>query len=405
MTSHARGEARPCRISREGIPSTFLFRTGGDQTVRGYAFESLGVRQGDAVLGGRYLFIGSIEYTHWFAPAWGLAVFADGGNAWDTGSFDPVYGLGGGVPRSGGARRRRHGEPKPAPAIFRRFRVLIGHRFLKGGAARRPGASCRAGCGWLLGTESGLRWALGFAPADLKLEEPRGTLMGTISFERVAFQGSEARKVAFDLSLLALLADTISVEFVDQACVRNPRPKTSNRRPSLFASASRRTGEVCGVQGYGTLASRPRSAAPPRSALPSRLARHMKASIRGAVGVESDVRGECGGPPGGAANRAQHQPQGREPRHSRRLHFNPERADRSRRCRCAPEAAFHGHDHRLRLVATDAPAGSLGKGRQASKVRRSSPVSNSTCARSTRACARRSSPEGWISTSRPSGSG
>ncbi|HEV3008484.1 MAG TPA: POTRA domain-containing protein, partial [Burkholderiales bacterium] len=31
--------------SREGIPSTFLFRTGGDQTVRGYDFESLGVRQ------------------------------------------------------------------------------------------------------------------------------------------------------------------------------------------------------------------------------------------------------------------------------------------------------------------------------------------------------------------------
>ena len=81
--------------AREGIPSTFLFRTGGDQTVRGYAFESLGVRQGDAVLGGRYLAIGSIEYTHWFAPSWGLAVFADSGNAWDTGAFDPVYGLGG----------------------------------------------------------------------------------------------------------------------------------------------------------------------------------------------------------------------------------------------------------------------------------------------------------------------
>ena len=59
--------------SRQGIPSTFLFRTGGDQTVRGYAFESLGVRQGDAVLGGRYLVIGSAEYTHWFAPSWGIA--------------------------------------------------------------------------------------------------------------------------------------------------------------------------------------------------------------------------------------------------------------------------------------------------------------------------------------------
>jgi translocation and assembly module TamA len=83
--------------SREGIPSTFLFRTGGDQTVRGYDFESLGVRQGAAVLGGRYLAIGSVEYTHWFSPVWGLAAFADGGNAWDTDSFDPVLGVGGGA--------------------------------------------------------------------------------------------------------------------------------------------------------------------------------------------------------------------------------------------------------------------------------------------------------------------
>jgi translocation and assembly module TamA len=83
--------------TREGIPSTFLFRTGGDQTVRGYAFESLGVRQGDAVLGGRYLAIGSVEYTHWFSPLWGLAAFVDGGNAWDTGNFEPVFGIGTGV--------------------------------------------------------------------------------------------------------------------------------------------------------------------------------------------------------------------------------------------------------------------------------------------------------------------
>jgi translocation and assembly module TamA len=83
--------------SREGIPSTFLFRTGGDQTVRGYAFESLGVRQGDAVLGGRYLAIASIEYTHWFAPAWGLAAFVDHGDAWDSDSFDPVLGVGAGA--------------------------------------------------------------------------------------------------------------------------------------------------------------------------------------------------------------------------------------------------------------------------------------------------------------------
>ena len=32
------------------IPSALLFRTGGDTTVRGYAFESLGIKRGDAVL-------------------------------------------------------------------------------------------------------------------------------------------------------------------------------------------------------------------------------------------------------------------------------------------------------------------------------------------------------------------
>ncbi|HSA91311.1 MAG TPA: translocation/assembly module TamB domain-containing protein [Burkholderiales bacterium] len=85
------------------------------------------------------------------------------------------------------------------------------------------------GAVWLLGTESGLRWALGFAPADLELETPRGTLIGTISFERVAFQGSEARKVSFDLNLLALLADTISVEFlrVESLTLKKPSMTTS----------------------------------------------------------------------------------------------------------------------------------------------------------------------------------
>lgn len=80
--------------TREGIPSSFLFRTGGDQTVRGYAFESLGVRRGDLVLGGRYLAAGSAEYTHWFGESWGLATFVDAGTAWDEGRFDPAVGAG-----------------------------------------------------------------------------------------------------------------------------------------------------------------------------------------------------------------------------------------------------------------------------------------------------------------------
>ena len=79
-----RGQAgRVIASSREGIPSTFLFRTGGDQTVRGYAFESLGVRQGAAIVGGRRVVVASGEYTHWVGDNWGVAGFVDAGNAWD----------------------------------------------------------------------------------------------------------------------------------------------------------------------------------------------------------------------------------------------------------------------------------------------------------------------------------
>ena len=38
----------------DGIPAPLLFRTGGDTTVRGYAFQSLGPRVGDATVVGRY---------------------------------------------------------------------------------------------------------------------------------------------------------------------------------------------------------------------------------------------------------------------------------------------------------------------------------------------------------------
>src|SRR4029453_4462301 len=59
--------------SRGGIPSNFLFRTGGDTTVRGYAFESQGVKQGSAVVGGRYYAVASAEDAHGIDRPGGLA--------------------------------------------------------------------------------------------------------------------------------------------------------------------------------------------------------------------------------------------------------------------------------------------------------------------------------------------
>jgi translocation and assembly module TamA len=70
--------------SSDGIPQDFLFRAGGARSVRGYEYESLGAREGDAVVGGRYLATGSAEYVRWFSPEWGGALFLDVGDAADA---------------------------------------------------------------------------------------------------------------------------------------------------------------------------------------------------------------------------------------------------------------------------------------------------------------------------------
>ncbi|MBN8283212.1 MAG: outer membrane protein assembly factor [Zoogloea sp.] len=69
--------------SRDGVPQDFLFRTGGAQSVRGYAYQSLGVTEGSATVGGRYLAVTSAEYVHWYEGNWGVAAFVDAGNAND----------------------------------------------------------------------------------------------------------------------------------------------------------------------------------------------------------------------------------------------------------------------------------------------------------------------------------
>ncbi len=69
--------------TRLGIPQEYLFRVGGTQTVRGFAYQSLGYREGSAVVGGRAMTTTSVEYTHWFSGV-GAALFCDAGDAADT---------------------------------------------------------------------------------------------------------------------------------------------------------------------------------------------------------------------------------------------------------------------------------------------------------------------------------
>ncbi|MDQ4627510.1 autotransporter assembly complex protein TamA [Janthinobacterium lividum] len=84
---------------KRGVPAVYLFRAGGDQSVRGYAYQELGVKEGDATIGGRYMLTGSAEYQYWFKPKWAIAAFYDAGNAADTvkAAMTPKsgYGLGG----------------------------------------------------------------------------------------------------------------------------------------------------------------------------------------------------------------------------------------------------------------------------------------------------------------------
>ncbi|MDP1672011.1 MAG: autotransporter assembly complex family protein [Burkholderiales bacterium] len=96
---HLRGEAGAVfSDERKGIPSEFLFRAGGDQSVRGYDYRSLGVREGSAIVGGRLLAAATLEYQRDLTREWGAAVFIDAGNAADKRSeLRPVYGYGFGV--------------------------------------------------------------------------------------------------------------------------------------------------------------------------------------------------------------------------------------------------------------------------------------------------------------------
>jgi translocation and assembly module TamA len=80
------------------LPATLRFYAGGDNSVRGYAYESIGpVNASGEVTGGKYLLTASIEYEHHLYKKWSGVTFYDAGNAF-LGEYEPLKsGVGVGV--------------------------------------------------------------------------------------------------------------------------------------------------------------------------------------------------------------------------------------------------------------------------------------------------------------------
>ncbi len=67
------------------LPASLRFFTGGDNSVRGYEYQSLGpLDEKGNVVGGRHMVAASIEYEFELSSKYGLAFFYDIGNAFDT---------------------------------------------------------------------------------------------------------------------------------------------------------------------------------------------------------------------------------------------------------------------------------------------------------------------------------
>ena len=88
------------------LAPSLRFYAGGDQSIRGFAYQSIGStipsssdpENGDPiVVGSTRLIVASIEYQYYLNKKWRVALFSDGGSAANKGEFEPVYSFGSGL--------------------------------------------------------------------------------------------------------------------------------------------------------------------------------------------------------------------------------------------------------------------------------------------------------------------
>ncbi|MFT5756996.1 MAG: translocation and assembly module TamA [Alteromonadaceae bacterium] len=92
-------------VGAELSPS-LRFYAGGDQSIRGFAYQSVGPKltlsQGSnagekIVTGGTNMLVASVEYQYYFTNHWRGALFADGGSVNNQDKLDFVYSIGSGI--------------------------------------------------------------------------------------------------------------------------------------------------------------------------------------------------------------------------------------------------------------------------------------------------------------------
>jgi len=77
------------------VPYSLRFYAGGDQSVRGFAYQSISPENEDGeLIGGKYLLASTMEYNYQFAQNWRAALFVDGGTA--TNDFSDEFEVGAG---------------------------------------------------------------------------------------------------------------------------------------------------------------------------------------------------------------------------------------------------------------------------------------------------------------------
>lgn len=90
-----RGQVGKVWSDTDRLPQDFGYRIGGSRTVRGYKYDSIGIRRGDATYGAPAMAVASVEYIHYFTEQMGVSAFIDVGDAAESfGALDLHWGYG-----------------------------------------------------------------------------------------------------------------------------------------------------------------------------------------------------------------------------------------------------------------------------------------------------------------------